>query len=125
MVLVDTSVWVDHFRQANSTLIDLLISDEVCCHPLVIAELACGTPPAPRTNTLKDLSLLTSTTIATTQEVMAFIEQRKLYGKGCGYVDIALLTSALLTKETTLWTLDKRLSALANECQINFLKSSG
>lgn len=120
MVLVDTSVWVAHFRNANSDLIGLLKNDEVCCHPLIIAELACGTPPTPRIKTLKDLSLLRTATIATMQEVLVLIEQKTLYGKGCGYVDIALLTSAMLSKETYLWTLDKRLSKLAEEFNINY-----
>ncbi|MFC3122689.1 type II toxin-antitoxin system VapC family toxin [Agaribacter flavus] len=120
MVLVDTSVWVAHFKYANDALIDLLKSDDVCCHPLIIAELACGTPPQPRDKTLRDLSLLRTATIATMQEILTFIEQRTLYGKGCGYVDIAILASALLSKETKLWTLDKRLSKLAEECNINY-----
>lgn len=121
MVLVDTSVWVAHFKSSNGTLIDLLKTDDVCCHPLIIAELACGTPPQPRDKTLKDLSLLRTVTIATMQEILTFIEQRELFGRGCGYVDIALLSSALLSKETRLWTLDKRLSKLAEELNINYL----
>ena len=120
MVLVDTSVWVAHFKNANRTLADLLRLDDVCCHPLIIAEIACGTPPHPRNKTLKDLSLLKTATVATMQEVLHLIEQRKLFGKGCGYVDIALLTSALLSKETKLWTLDKRLNNLAEKLNINY-----
>ncbi|BDX07135.1 type II toxin-antitoxin system VapC family toxin [Planctobacterium marinum] len=121
MVLVDTSVWVAHFKGSNDTLIDLLNTDEVCCHPLRIAELTCGTPPEPRSKTLKDLSLLRTVTIATMREVLAFIEERALYGKGCGYIDIALLASALLSNSTKLWTLDKRLSKLAEELNIKYL----
>lgn len=115
MVLVDTSVWVAHFKKSNKILVDLLRADDVCSHPLIIAELACGTPPQPRQKTLKDLSLLKTAKIASMNEILSFIEQRKLYGKGCGYVDIALLASTLLSGETQLWTLDKRLDALANE----------
>ncbi|XOV80629.1 MAG: type II toxin-antitoxin system VapC family toxin [Aestuariibacter sp.] len=121
MVLVDTSVWVAHFKYPNDTLIDLLNIDDVCCHPLIIAELAFGTPPEPRNKTLDDLSLLRTVTIATMQEALTFIEQRALYGKGCGHIDIALLTSALLSKDTKLWTLDKRLSKLAEEFNIKYL----
>lgn len=120
MVLVDTSVWVAHFKKSNEILVDLLKADEVCCHPLIIAELACGTPPQPRQKTLKDLSLLKTATIATMNEILSCIEQRKLHGKGCGYVDIALLTSTLLSRETQLWTLDKRLYALAAELSLDY-----
>lgn len=120
MVLVDTSVWVAHFKNPNEEFADLLKTDEVCCHPFVIAELACGTPPQPRNKTLKDLSLLKTVTIATMNEILSFIEERKLYGRGCGYVDIALLASTLLSKETQLWTLDKRLCSLASELNINY-----
>lgn len=121
MVLVDTSVWVAHFQCSNDSLKTLLINDDVYCHPLIIAELACGTPPQPRKKTLNDLSLLKTATIATMEEVLTLVEQNALYGRGCGYIDIALLTSALLSKETKLWTLDKRLSNLAKELNINYL----
>lgn len=120
MVLVDSSVWVAHFKNSNEALVGLLKTDEVCCHPFIIAELACGTPPQPRDKTLKDLSLLKTTTIATMSEILTFIEKRKLYGKGCGYVDIALLTSTLLSKETQLWTFDKRLFALASQLDVDY-----
>lgn len=120
MVLVDTSVWIAHFKNYNAELADLLKSDDVCCHPLIIAELACGTPPSPRNKTLEDLSFLTTATIATMNEILSVIEQRKLYGRGCGYVDIALLTSTLLTKGTKLWTLDKRLYSLASELDVSY-----
>jgi predicted nucleic acid-binding protein len=123
MVLVDTSVWVSHFKKSNEVLVDLLKTDDVCCHPLIIAELACGTPPQPRDKTIKDLSLLRTATIATMNEVLSCIEQRKLYGRGCGYVDIALLTSTLLSKETLLWTFDKQLCALAAELKVEFRSS--
>ncbi|MFC4700999.1 type II toxin-antitoxin system VapC family toxin [Glaciecola siphonariae] len=122
MVLVDTSVWVDHFKCSNVKLIELLNADNVCCHPFVIAELACGTPPEPRKKTLSDLSVLRVATIATMDEVLTFIEQKQLYGRACGYIDIALLTSTLLSEETTLWTLDKRLAELAEELNINYMK---
>jgi predicted nucleic acid-binding protein len=120
LVLVDTSVWVTHFKSPNSRLIELLKTDDVYCHPLIIAELACGTPPQPRTKTLKDFSLLKTSTIATMQEVLVFIEQHKIFGKGCGYIDIALLASALLSKETKLWTLDRRLRKLATEFNVDY-----
>lgn len=111
-VLVDTSVWVDHFRQANEALIDLLGLDLVMTHPLVIGEIACGTPPN-RTQTLADLGGLQQTQQAGIREVMDLIEREQLFGLGCSLVDLLLLASTLLTPGAELWTLDKRLSALA------------
>ena len=112
-VLVDTSVWVDHFRKNNHSLIILLEQDLVMAHPMVVGELACGTPPA-RSQTLSDLSSLQQSQQASIGDVMAFIEREKLYGLGCGLVDILLLASTLMTPEVELWTLDKRLSGLAD-----------
>lgn len=120
-VLVDTSVWVDHFRYGNARLSWLLESDMVVVHPLVIAEIACGTPPEPRAQTLASLRLLRSSNQATLSEIMDFIEKEKLYGQGCGLVDIALLASALLTPGAQLWTLDKRLTLLTHRFQIAFV----
>ncbi|MFD2838497.1 type II toxin-antitoxin system VapC family toxin [Azotobacter vinelandii] len=76
-VLVDTSVWIDHFRNGNAALVELLGSDDALTHPMVIAEIACGTPPAPRAQTLDNLGLLQSCRQATLQEVMTFIEREK------------------------------------------------
>lgn len=115
MVLVDTSVWVAHFKATNDNLVYLLKNDEVLCHPLILAEIACGTPPSPREQTLKDLSLLQTIPVATMQEVLEFIEGNKLYGKGCGYIDLALLGSVFLSENQRLWTHDKRLQMLALE----------
>ena len=112
-VLVDTSVWVDHFRRTNNALIDLITRDLAATHPMVIVELACGTPPAPRAQTLGDLALLTHVQQATMGEVQEFIEREKLYGLGCGLVDMSLLASTIITPDTKLWTMDKRLNDLA------------
>ncbi len=112
-VLIDTSVWVEHFRQRNATLMRLLDSDLALMHPMVRAELACGTPPAPRAQTLHDLSLLQPTQQASLREVMDFIEREKLFGLGCGLVDMVLLASTLITPGAALWTLDKRLASLS------------
>ena len=112
-VLVDTSVWVDHFRRKNDALIDLITRDLAATHPMVIVELACGTPPAPRAQTLGDLALLTQVQQATMGEVQEFIEREKLYGLGCGLVDVSLLASTIITPDTKLWTMDKRLNDLA------------
>lgn len=112
-VLVDTSVWVDHFRQRNDVLVNLLSLDLVLAHPMVLVELACGTPPAPRAQTLKDIGLLQQTQQASLREVLEFIERETLYGLGCGLVDMVLLASTLITPGAELWTLDKRLAQLA------------
>ena len=120
-VLVDTSVWVDHFRHGNNELIRLLASDMVLVHPMVIAEIACGTPPEPRAQTLASLMLLQSSQQATLAEVMRLIEEEELYGQGCGLVDITLLASTLITPGALLWTLDKRLADLARHCHVAFV----
>lgn len=112
-VLIDTSVWVDHFRQRNEALVNLLNLDLALTHPMVLVELACGTPPAPRVQTLKDIGLLQQTQQAGLYEVMEFIEREKLYGLGCGLVDMVLLASTLITPGAELWTLDRRLAELA------------
>lgn len=112
-VLIDTSVWIDHFRNSNDVLVDLIKQDRGLTHPMVIGEIACGTPPAPRTRTLNHMGLLQHCKQASLQEVMAFIEREKLYGLGCGWVDMTLLTSTLITPGAELWTLDKRLAGLA------------
>ena len=122
-VLVDTSVWVAHFRQLNGALVSLIEHDCVLGHPFVLAELACGTPPAPRAQTLGDMSLLRQVHQASSAEVMAFIEREKLYGLGCGFVDIALLASACITPAATLWTLDKKLADLARRFHVQFAPS--
>jgi predicted nucleic acid-binding protein len=122
-VLVDTSVWVAHFRQTNDALVTLIERDCVLSHPMVVAEIACGTPPAPREQTLGDLALLGQASVASWTEVMAFIKREKLYGLGCGFIDIALLASTCITPDTTLWTLDKKLMDLAKRMGVQFVPS--
>jgi predicted nucleic acid-binding protein len=112
MVLVDTSVWVDHFRQRNVSLVALLAADAALVHPMVLGELACGTPPA-RAQTLADLARLAAPQQANLREVMALVERENLFDLGCGFVDLSLLASTLLTPGAVLWTLDKRLGSLA------------
>ena len=112
-VIVDTSVWVDHFRHTNRALVDLMLQDSVLVHPMVIVEIACGTPPSPRSQTLENLALLQLCKQATLQEVLALVERERLYGLGCGLVDMCLLAATLITPAATLWTLDKRLAGLA------------
>jgi predicted nucleic acid-binding protein len=119
-VLVDTSVWVDHFRNRNENLVSLLTLDLALAHPLVVTELACGTPPAPRSRTLSDIATLPQARQATLDEVRGFIEREKLYGLGCGVVDLALLASTLLTPGSRLWSLDRRLIELAQRFDLAY-----
>ena len=113
-VLVDTSVWVAHFREANPGLQHLLVDNRVVCHPWVVIEIACGTPPAPRESTLKNFRRLRSAVVATSSEILALIDRQLLYDTGCGAIDIALLAATMMTPATRLWTLDLRLKALAH-----------
>ncbi|WP_086381123.1 type II toxin-antitoxin system VapC family toxin [Caballeronia sordidicola] len=121
-VLIDTSVWVDHFRRTNARLVQLITSDEALTHPVVLVELACGTPPAPRARTLHDIGLLQHATHATWAEVMELIEAKQFYGRGCGSSDLTLLASTLMTPGASLWTSDKRLAELAGELGIAYVR---
>ena len=120
LVLADTSVWVAHFRKPNPVLQTLLSADQVICHPIVLIEIACGTPPAPRERTLSDLRQLRSATVANTDETLALIEREQLQDSGCGAIDLLLLGSVLLTSDSVLWTLDKNLRDLAARFAILF-----
>jgi predicted nucleic acid-binding protein len=120
LVLADTSVWVAHFRKPNRVLQTLLSADQVLCHPMVLIEIACGAPPAPRERTLTDLRQLRSAAVASTDETLALIEREQLQGSGCGAIDLLLLGSVLLTSDAVLWTLDKDLQALAARFDILF-----
>jgi predicted nucleic acid-binding protein len=119
-VLIDTSIWVEHFRQHDDALVGLIQTDMAMTHPMVIAELACGTPPEPRQQTLSDLALLQQANMATLAEMVTFIEREKLYGLGCGLVDMMLLASTLITPGATLWTSDKRLAALSERFNVRY-----
>jgi predicted nucleic acid-binding protein len=119
-VLADSSVWVAHFRKPNDTLQSLLTADQLLCHPLIVLELACGTPPGPRERTLGDLKTLQTSVVATTEETLELIERERLQDLGCGAVDISLLASILLTPDALLWTVDKNLGALAKRFNVAF-----
>jgi predicted nucleic acid-binding protein len=124
LVLADTSVWVAHFRRANVLLQSLVAMDQVLCHPLIVLELACGTPPAPRERTIGDLKKLQQAIVATTDETLTLIEREQFHDSGCGAIDMALLASVLLTPDTLLWTLDKKLGALAARMGVAFSAAS-
>ena len=116
MVLVDTSVWVDHLRHNNRKLGDLLIAGEVACHPFVIGELACGSLRN-RRQILELLQALPSLPKVEDDEILLFIEQRNLVRRGLGLIDVHLLASAALAG-ASLWTLDTRLNRAAHDLKL-------
>jgi predicted nucleic acid-binding protein len=115
-VLVDTSVWVDHLRRRNSTLVELLEQAHVWTHPFIIGELACGNLRR-REVFIDSLAELPQTPGASHAEVLALVEARGLAGRGLGWVDMHLLASSLLAR-LPLWTLDQRLATAAKELGI-------
>ena len=119
MVLADTSVWVSHLRDGDSLLEKLLNSGVVACHPFIVGELACGNLKK-RSKILSLLNALPFVKLATHEEVMKFIDLRHLMGKGLGYVDVHLLSSAMLS-ETTILTYDRKLKEIAAKLNINYM----
>jgi predicted nucleic acid-binding protein len=118
MVLVDTSVWIDHFRSPNETLKSLLRTDRVLVHPFVIGELACGNLRN-REETLGSLFALPYVKVASDAEAYNFIEIQHLYGAEMGFLDIHLLSACYLTR-CELWTRDKALLNAAAKLKIRF-----
>ncbi len=114
MILVDTSVWVDHLRSGNAQLAELLERGAVLGHPFVVGEIACGSL-TDRGAILALLQHLPMAAVAEPEEVLVFLTRHKLHGKGIGYVDTHLLASTALTGGAKLWTRDRRLHALARE----------
>ena len=112
MILVDSSVWIDHLRASNAALVDLIMDEVVLTHPFVIGELAVGSIRN-RGEFLARLSELPRSATASDSEVLAFIEQRSLFGLGIGFLDAHLVASTLMTEGTRLWTFDRRLHELA------------
>jgi predicted nucleic acid-binding protein len=110
MILVDTSVWIDHFRHGNERLRQLLEEGEVATHPMVLGELACG-QLARRAEILRLLGRLPGVPPVADHLVLQSIESRRLWGKGVGWIDAHLLTASLLAS-VPLWTLDRRLAKL-------------
>ena len=113
MILVDTSVWIDHLRQGDMQLAAALEAGHVWVHPFVVGELACGNLRA-RAEVLGLLQALPPILVATDKEVLFFMDEQNLMGRGIGYVDVHLLASARLGG-ALLWTRDKRLHAVAAE----------
>jgi predicted nucleic acid-binding protein len=112
MILVDSSVWVDHLRASDAVLVGLLDAGMVLAHPFVIGELALGNLRQ-REPVLSAFSDLPRAVIATDAEVLHFINRHTLFGRGAGYIDVHLLAAVRLTAGAQLWTRDKRLHGLA------------
>ncbi len=117
MILADTSVWVDHLRSGDEGLARLLERGEVVTHLFVVAEIALGTLRA-RSHVLELLDGLAALPVAEPHEARALIEGRRLFGRGIGFVDAALVASCLIVPGTILWTRDRRLGAAVTEIGI-------
>jgi predicted nucleic acid-binding protein len=114
VILVDTSVWIDHLRKSEAKLHDLLLNDEVVTHPLVRLELALGSI-VNREKVLADIALLPHAATAGAEELFGLVELRRLYRRGIGITDIHLIASALFDKSISIWTRDRRLGEIAGE----------
>ncbi|HHW77386.1 MAG TPA: PIN domain-containing protein [Xanthomonadaceae bacterium] len=119
MILVDTSVWIDHLRAGELLLVELLDTNRVLVHPFIIGELACGNLNNRKT-VLSLLRKLPTARLATDDEVLFFIERHGLMGRGIGYIDAHLLAAMSLTGTVRLWTRDKRLGAMAESMRLTF-----
>ena len=113
MILVDSSVWVDHLRKGDQRLITLLEASQVLTHPFVVGEIALGSLKN-RETILGSMKGLPQAATATDEEVQQFIESNALFGLGIGYIDAHLLAAVRLDAGSRLWTRDKRLGAVAN-----------
>jgi len=114
MILVDTSVWIAHLRNGNTRLAAMLDKSGVWTHPFVIGELACGNL-ANRGKLLMLMGNLPRLIVATDDEVLFYIEQHELMGRGIGYIDAHLLAASALASPIRLWTQDRRLGTVADE----------
>lgn len=119
MILVDSSVWIDHLRAGEPGLVELLNSNNVLAHPFVVGELACGNLKN-RKMVLSLLQDLPTIQVATDDEVLFFVERHELMGRGIGYVDAHLLAAVVLEGTAKLWTRDKRLGSVAEAMKLAF-----
>ncbi|MGH8827810.1 MAG: type II toxin-antitoxin system VapC family toxin [Jiangellaceae bacterium] len=118
MILVDTSVWIDHLHSSEPHLVEVLEGAGVVQHPMIVGELALGSLKR-RTEFLELMTNMPSTRVAASSEVLNLVNARRLYGRGLSLVDAHLLASVLLTPGTRLWTRDKRLLAAADGLEIS------
>ena len=117
MILVDTSVWVDHLRRGDPALVAALDGNTVAVHAFVVGELACGQLKS-RHEVLSLLNSLTRLVAATDDEALYFLERHRLFGRGLGYIDVHLIAAAALNDDARLWTRDKRLKTVAAEMDL-------
>ena len=114
MILADTSVWIDHLRRNDPKLAEKLDANQVLTHPFVVGEIALGSLRQ-RQTILAALQDLPQAAVATHPEVLRFIDEHALHGKGIGYVDAHLLAACRLTPGASLWTRDKTLGGMASQ----------
>ena len=123
VILVDSSVWIDHFRSASAELAALLTSRVVMIHPFVVGELACGYLPKYKA-VIAALASLPLAPVLQHSEVLAFVERHQLMARGIGWVDTHLLASTTVVGRVSLWPRDKRLPAVAAECGVATLRAA-
>ena len=119
MILVDTSVWVDHLRSGEESLSALLNGGQVLSHPFVIGELACGNLRN-RAEVLDLLQKLPQAPLASQEEVLFFVESNALMGQGIGFIDAHLLASAALVDASCIWSYDKSLTRVASDMNLDY-----
>lgn len=123
MILVDSSIWVDHFKKSNATLSALLASRLVVCHPFIVGELALG-QLSKRVQVIQALNALPMLALVPNDEVLDFVERYGLMGQGIGWIDVHLLASTLVSGSMSLWTSDRRLAATATSLGIGYNSSA-
>lgn len=117
-MLVDTSVWIDHFRRSQPALVAALDRGDVQCHDFVLGELACGSLPR-REEVLLLIQTLPRIAAVSNDEAMALVAERRLWGRGLGWIDVNLLAAALVGGGS-LWTLDRRLRTVAQDLGVGW-----
>jgi predicted nucleic acid-binding protein len=118
VILVDTSIWIDHLHQGNPAMFSLLAEGEVLLHPFVRQEICLGSL-RDRGTVGEFLERLPEAPLASTDDVLVLIESHKLFATGIGLTDVHLVASALLSDETLIWTRDRRLDAVATRLSIS------
>jgi predicted nucleic acid-binding protein len=119
MILVDSSIWIDHLRRPIPTLQQLLRDEKVLCHPMVVGEIAMGNFKQ-RDFILREMCDLPVATVASHSDILHFISHHSLHGVGIGYIDAHLLAATRLTRGSTIWTGDKRLKQAAERLLLDF-----
>ena len=122
MILIDTSVWIDHLRTGDPAVAAALERGGVLMHPFILGEVACGNFSRKRGEILRLLAELPASPVATDEETLSFIEQHALMGRGIGYIDAHLLAAVALAGHARLWTRDKHLGAIAVEMKLAYTK---